>query len=66
MLSHKLVKEKREDALDFAARAISVLAFFVAIFVIIMEIFMPWVVDILAPGFADDPGKSNWLRLCRA
>ncbi len=57
MLSHKLVKEKREDALDFAARAISVLAFFVAIFVIIMEIFMPWVVDILAPGFADDPGK---------
>lgn len=57
MLSHKLVQEKRQDALDFAARAISILAFFVTIFVLIMEIFMPLVVDILAPGFASDPGK---------
>lgn len=57
MLSHKLVSEKREDALNFASKAISALTFFVTLFVIIIEIFMPGVVLLLAPGFADDPGK---------
>lgn len=57
MLSHKLVSEKREDALNFASKAISALTFFVTLFVIVIEIFMPGVVLLLAPGFADDPGK---------
>lgn len=57
MLSHKLVTDDRKAALDFASKSISVLAFFVAIFVIIVEIFMPWVVALLAPGFISDPGK---------
>lgn len=57
LLSQKLVSEGKEDAISFAARAISVLAFFLTIFVIIMEFLMPWVVQILAPGFVDDHGK---------
>lgn len=57
MLSHKLVTDDRKAALDFASKSISALAFFVAIFVIIVEIFMPWVVALLAPGFISDPGK---------
>ena len=57
MLSHKLVTDSKQDAIDFAARAISVLAFFLSLFVIIMEVLMPIVVQILAPGFIDDHGK---------
>lgn len=57
MLSQKLVAEDKKSAIEFASRAISVLTFFVAIFVIIMEIFMPTVVEILTPGFINDPGK---------
>ena len=57
MLSGKLVSESKEKAVLFAARAISVLAFFITIFVILMEFLMPWVVEVLAPGFAGDEGK---------
>jgi len=56
ILSGKLVDSKK-DAVLFASRAISVLAFFLALFVLLMECFMPWVVEVLAPGFAGDSGK---------
>ena len=66
MLSGKLVTDGKEKAVLFAARAISVLAFFVAIFVIVMEFLMPWVVQILAPGFAGNEGKIELaIDLCR-
>ncbi len=57
MLSHKLVCDGKEKSMLFASQAISVLAFFLAIFVIIMEIFMPFVVDVIAPGFAENGGE---------
>ncbi len=57
MLSHKLVSDGHEKTMQFAAQAISVLTFFLALFVIIMEFLMPWVVELLAPGFVDDTGK---------
>lgn len=57
MLSQKLVSEDKTSAIKFASKSISALTFFVTIFVIVIEIFMPYVVLILAPGFADDPGK---------
>ena len=57
MLSQKLISEDRSKALLFAAKAISVLAFFLTIFVIIIEFCMPAVVTLLAPGFAEDSGK---------
>ncbi|MBQ8437079.1 MAG: murein biosynthesis integral membrane protein MurJ [Alphaproteobacteria bacterium] len=57
MLSGKLANSKKEDAIAFASRTISILAFFVALFVILIELFMPYVVLVIAPGFADDPEK---------
>lgn len=57
MLSHKLVEEGKSKAVVFAAKAVSVLAFVLAAIVLLMEIFMPYVVEILAPGFVADPGK---------
>lgn len=57
MLSQKLVAEDKKQAVLFAARAISVLAFFLTLFVVIVEFLMPWVVSVLAPGFANDAGK---------
>ena len=66
MLSQKLASEKRKQALIFASSAISVLAFFVGMFVIIVEFAMPYVVNILAPGFADDSEKITLATtLCR-
>ena len=57
MLSHKIVTDGKEKAFDFASAAISVLSFFIGIFIILIEIFMPYVVQLLAPGFAEDAGK---------
>ena len=57
IFSQKLVGEGRQQAVNFAARAISVLAVFVGLFVLVMEVIMPAVVMLLAPGFADDAGK---------
>ena len=57
MLSHKLVTDGREESICFASQAISVLTFFLTLFVILMEFCMPWVVELMAPGFASDPQK---------
>ena len=66
MLSGKFVAEGKDKAVLFAARAISVLAFFLLIFVILMEFIMPWVVAVLAPGFSGDTGKLELATtLCR-
>lgn len=59
MLSSKMVSDGQAKAIRFASISISVLAFFVAIFVIVMEIFMPVVVYVMAPGFLNDPGKME-------
>lgn len=59
MLSHKLVSDGRDKAICFAAQAISVLTVILAIFVIAMEFCMPWVVELMAPGFVDDPAKMQ-------
>ena len=59
MLSQKLVCEDKKQAVLFAAKAISVLAFFVGLFVVLVEWLMPWVVAVLAPGFADEPEKIS-------
>lgn len=57
IFSHKLVGDGREKAIKFAVGAISVLVFCLGIFVVTMELLMPYVVTVLAPGFADDAGK---------
>ena len=57
MVSQKLVAEDKKSAILFAAKAISLLAFVLTLFVLLVEFLMPWVVAILAPGFAGDEGK---------
>ena len=52
--------------MHFASEAISILVFFLLIFVVLFELFMPYVVDILAPGFVHDAGKMELATsLCR-
>ena len=57
IFSQKLVGDGKDKAIKFAAQAVSVLAVFVALFVLVMEVIMPAVVVLLAPGFANDAGK---------
>lgn len=57
MLSHKIVEDGKEKSQIFASKAISVLAFILSVFVLLMIFFMPYVVKILAPGFIGDPEK---------
>lgn len=66
LFSSKLVSSGREKSIEFAAKAISLLTFVLILFVIVFELGMPWVVKILAPGFAKDPEKIQLtISLCR-
>ncbi len=47
----------RDEARRFAEEALSVLLFTLLIFIALAQIFMPWLVYALAPGFKDDPEK---------
>ncbi len=57
IFSQKLSKDNPKDAENFAIATISLLSFVLLIFIILMEIFMPYVVIIQAPGFVADDGK---------
>lgn len=59
LFSGKLATEGKESAKEFAERAASVLFFSVMVVTILMQIFMPWVMYGLAPGFAVDPEKFD-------
>ena len=66
LFSQRMVADGKKKALFFASQAISVLVFFLVIFVLLFEIFMPYVVDVLAPGFVNDEGKMALaVSLCR-
>ncbi len=66
LFSQKLVSEGRKKSLFFASEALSILFFFLMIFVLIFELLMPYVVTILAPGFIRDPEKIKLAtELCR-
>lgn len=57
IFSHKLVGDGKESAIEFASRAISLLVVILALFVLLMELVMPYLVVALAPGFVADEGK---------
>ncbi len=57
IFSQKLVAGGKAQAVKFAAAAISVLVLVLGAFVLLMEWVMPWLVMLLAPGFAGDAGK---------
>ncbi|MBQ8870500.1 MAG: murein biosynthesis integral membrane protein MurJ [Alphaproteobacteria bacterium] len=66
IFSQKLVTQGKKKSLFFASKSISVLVFFLMTFVILFEIFMPYVVNVLAPGFVNDVGKIELaISLCR-
>lgn len=66
LFSQKLVADGKKRSVFFAAQAISILILFLGVFVLLFEIFMPFVVQILAPGFQSDPEKSILaVQLCR-
>lgn len=66
LFSQKLVAEGKKSSIFFAAQSISVLVLFVGLFVLLFEIFMPFVVEILAPGFRSEPEKLTLAtQLCR-
>lgn len=55
--SRILEGEGAAEAKAFADQAFSVLAIILIAFVAAMEVAMPWAMYVLAPGFADVPGK---------
>lgn len=57
MFSRALEGEGRDAAKKFAEEAFSVLALILIVFVVAVEIAMPWLMPYLAPGFDAVPGK---------
>ncbi len=57
IFSGALEKESRDEARVFANQAFSVLGLLLVLFVVLMEICMPWVMMGLAPGFSEIDGK---------
>ncbi len=55
LFSRKLESEGRPAALAFAGQSLAVLLLAIAAFTVAAEIFMPWLMLAIAPGFADDP-----------
>ena len=55
MFSSMEESKGREEALTFAGRAQSVMILFLLPFTIFMIIGMPYVINVITPGFADDP-----------
>lgn len=55
MVSQKLSAEGKDKAVLFAAKAISALTVILAAFVLFMEVLMPYVVQVMAPGFSKNP-----------
>jgi len=52
-----LERDGRAAAKSFAEDVLTVLLWTLLVFVIAAQIAMPWLMHVLAPGFADEPGK---------
>jgi len=59
LFAGKLEGDGAETARDFANRAFSVLFWVLLGLLIAMELGMPWVMQVFAPGFLDDPAKFD-------
>lgn len=68
LFTGKLTAEGRAEAVVFAERALAVLFVALAGFTVVLEIFMPWAMLGLAPGFEATPGKMTlaveFSRIC--
>jgi len=68
LFAGKLTAEGEAAAQGFAQQALAVLALALTLFVIVVELAMPWAMLGLAPGFNDVPGKmalaTDLSRIC--
>lgn len=65
VFSGLLEKEGRERALAFAAEAMAVLASVLALFSAAMIALMPWIIPVIAPGFAETGETGRAVDLAR-
>ncbi len=63
MFSAKLASDGKEEAEKFASKILSMLFTSLFIFIILMEIFMPYVMMVLAPGFANQSNEKYELAV---
>jgi putative peptidoglycan lipid II flippase len=59
LFAKRLHSQGDAAARAFAAQALSGLTLVLVVFVVLAEIAMPWLMLLLAPGFADDPDKFH-------
>ena len=59
LFARHLETEGRISALAFAEQVLAVLLAVLFVFVNLMQIAMPWVIVVLAPGFSHDPAKHH-------
>jgi putative peptidoglycan lipid II flippase len=59
VLGKDKTEENKQKAYGFAQEALGVLLPILLIFTALMQIFMPWVMIVLAPGFVSNPEKFN-------
>lgn len=57
LFTERLTRDGVEPARDFAAQVASVMVTFMLCFTFVMQLAMPWLMYVIAPGFADDPDK---------
>jgi putative peptidoglycan lipid II flippase len=58
VFTHTLTTEPREEARRLARAAFSLILVVVAVVTVLGIAMAPWIVEVIAPGFADDPGKA--------
>ncbi len=59
LFTGKLTDQGQDSARAFAEQALAVLAVALGLFVVVVELAMPWAMQGLAPGFGDVPGKME-------
>lgn len=57
LFTERLTRDGITPARDFGAQVASVMVTFMLCFTFVMQIAMPWLIYVIAPGFADEPDK---------
>jgi putative peptidoglycan lipid II flippase len=57
LFTERLTRDGINPARDFGAQVASVMVTFMLCFTFVMQLAMPWLMYVIAPGFADQPGK---------
>ena len=57
LFTERLTRDGVEPARDFAAQVASVMVSFMLCFTFVMQLAMPWLMYVIAPGFGDEPEK---------